>query len=77
VQIGREEAHVVKTMPRGISAEAARPHADYVRLKQILAARPLPISSFLDAAATERAVEAVAALQHLYAFIDEALVRFG
>jgi len=64
-------------MPRGFSAEAARPYADYVRLKQILAVRPLPISSFLDASATERAVEAVAALQHLNDLIDEARVRFG
>lgn len=67
-----ERTNAVETMPRGFADHANHRFADIVRLKQLLAMRPIPVSAWIDASAVESAAEAVIALAALYSFIEKA-----
>lgn len=67
-----ERADAVKTMPRGFADHADHPYADIIRLKQLLAMRPIPKKAWIDDTAADRATDAVGALAALCEFIETA-----
>lgn len=67
-----EHGDAVETMPRGFSDHSNHRYADIVRLKQLLAMRPIPKTAWIDDSAVDRAVEAVLALAAFYEFIEAA-----
>lgn len=62
----------VKTVPRGFAGAEEHEYVDFIRLKQILAFRSLPVPSLIDGSAVDLVVQAIYALRYLYDFIDGA-----
>jgi len=67
-----EHGDAVETMPRCFSDHSDHRYADIIRLKQLLAMRPIPKTAWLDDTAADRAVEAIHALAAFYEFIEAA-----
>lgn len=49
-----DRSDAVKTMPRGYAEHAEHPHAEYLRLRQLVVMEPLPRSTWLDDTIADR-----------------------
>jgi len=68
-----DEEQKVKTMPRGFAAHREHRNAEYVRCRQLIAMRELPVTAWLDGEVVAWSVEAIErGLVPLYRFVEGA-----
>jgi len=73
VDMAIDEEPKVKTMPRGFTAHREHRHAEFVRCRQLVAMRPLPVAAWLEGRVVGLVVEAIErGLVPLYRFVDGA-----